>query len=195
MSRPRKHALPSIDDLTRRFNYDRKTGLFTHKARPGDDPLIANWNRRYADKLAGTVMNVGYWFLNVGGQSMLGHRVAWFMTYGEWPGELDHKDGNKLNNAISNLRLATRSQNSVNRRGRAESGFKGVRLSRSGKRWCAGVLNGRRFIYLGTFDTPELAHAAYSGAAKVLHGAFANLGMKAHGGIAAEIVIEGRAAA
>jgi hypothetical protein len=70
--------------------------------------------------------------------------------------EVDHKDGNKLNNRRSNLRLATRGQQNQNRVSWAASGYKGVH--RNGKRWKALVhINGERH-YLGTFDTPEEAN-------------------------------------
>jgi hypothetical protein len=93
--------------------------------------------------------------------------------------EVDHINGDGLDNRRSNLRPCTRSQNMANR-GRQRnntSGYKGV--SRSGRKWCARIYapnpnGGRsRALTLGRFDSPEEAHAAYCEAAKRLHGEFA----------------------
>jgi 23S rRNA G2069 N7-methylase RlmK/C1962 C5-methylase RlmI len=63
--------------------------------------------------------------------------VIWFKNYGVWPkGELDHKDGNHNNDAISNLREATRQQNNFNRIDyRNTSGERGVVIDKAGHHW------------------------------------------------------------
>lgn len=90
--------------------------------------------------------------------------------------EVDHRDCNPLNNRRSNLRLATKSQNMMNR-GRFSSntsGFKGVTKRATGK-WRARIqVNGLR-EHIGDFDTPEEAYAAYCEAAKEKHGKYARL--------------------
>jgi hypothetical protein len=87
---------------------------------------------------------------------------------------IDRRDGDGTNNRWSNLRRATQSQNTANsRRPRHNtSGYKGVSLRRSG-RWRAIICNKGRWIYLGTFATPEAAHAVYLAAARKLFGEFA----------------------
>ena len=85
----------------------------------------------------------------------------------------DHINGNTLDNRRQNLRVATPAQNSQNRRCRRDSitGLKGVYPHR--KRWQAAiVINGVK-RYLGTFDSPELASAAYRDAAFKNFGDFA----------------------
>jgi hypothetical protein len=93
--------------------------------------------------------------------------------------EVDHIDGNSLNNSRSNLRLATRMQNSVNRslQKNNTSGFKGVHWHGAGGGWASSIRigNGKR-KNLGIFATPQEAHAAYVDAAKIYHGEFANEG-------------------
>lgn len=87
--------------------------------------------------------------------------------------DVDHIDGNRLNNRRSNLRAATRSENARNSGARrnSKSGIKGVHL-RDG-RWIAQIgMSGRR-VYLGSFATIEAAAAAYAEAAKKYHGEFA----------------------
>jgi hypothetical protein len=78
---------------------------------------------------------------------------------------------------IENLRPATKSQNAANRGKTCNntSGFKGVWWRRRYRKWQATIgVNGKRF-YLGMFDTPEAAHAAYAAAAQRLHGEFARV--------------------
>jgi hypothetical protein len=87
--------------------------------------------------------------------------------------EVDHRDGDGLNNRRSNLRPATSAQNQHNRRKQCNntSGFKGV--DRRGDLWRARISAGNKRLELGLFATPELAHAAYADAAVKLHGEFA----------------------
>ncbi len=88
--------------------------------------------------------------------------------------EVDHIDGDGLNNRRENLRLATRAENMRNRKTPSNntSGFKGVIRVEWRKKWQARiVLNGKR-KQLGYFDTPQDAHKAYCDGAKAIHGEF-----------------------
>ena len=87
--------------------------------------------------------------------------------------QADHRDMNKLNCTRLNIRVATDAQNKQNigKRVTNTSGFKGVSKNRS--KWRATIRNGAAPIYLGTFETPELAHEVYCLAADMLHGEFA----------------------
>ena len=87
--------------------------------------------------------------------------------------EIDHKDGNGLNNQRTNLRAATRSQNNANQRlsRRNRSGHKGVYWSRAARKWAAQL--GRK--YLGLFESSVDAAIAYNRAARARFGDFAHL--------------------
>jgi hypothetical protein len=89
------------------------------------------------------------------------------------PGEqVDHRNGNGLDNRRRNLRFATHHSNAANRRRvLSASGFKGV--TRRGERWRASIMVGKRFISLGSFATPEEAARAYDAAAIEHFGEFA----------------------
>lgn len=120
----------------------------------------------------------GYRTVQFQGQRHLVHRVAWFLYYGEWPMlPIDHTNGNPSDNRITNLRLATASENSFNRSRPSHntSGFKGVSLQRS--RWQALIRANGQNRFLGSFDTPEEASAAYNRAALEHHGKFARVDM------------------
>lgn len=89
--------------------------------------------------------------------------------------EVDHINGDRLDNRRQNLRLCSRAENQRNKAKPKNntSGYKGVRQERSG-RWAARIYVGDRERYLGTYDSAQQAHAAYCQAAQELHGAFAH---------------------
>lgn len=88
---------------------------------------------------------------------------------------VDHRDGNGLNNRRSNLRAATRAQNSLNRPADAGRTWKGVHRYGGSKSWVARIGKAGVIYYLGSFDSPRKAAAAYNRVARRLHGEFARL--------------------
>lgn len=88
---------------------------------------------------------------------------------------VDHRDGNKLNNQRSNLRLATKAQNSMNRPAQSnnKSGFRGVCLASWGGKWKASIYHERRHLHIGYFYRIEEAAAAYDAKAIELFGEYA----------------------
>ena len=97
---------------------------------------------------------------------------------------VDHRDGNGLNNVLSNLRIATHTENMRNRR-KSRSGaadYKGVWVERDGRiRACIRMQN--RTIHLGAFGSQQAAAIAYDDAARKLFGEFARLNFPSHGEI------------
>ena len=91
--------------------------------------------------------------------------------------QVDHRNGNKLNNCRSNLRPATNQQNAFNQRlpKNNTSGFKGVSWSRQRKKWKAYIVKDRKQICLGFFKYKIQAARAYNKAAKKYYGKFAKL--------------------
>lgn len=157
---------PTAERVRELLHYDPLSGLFTR--------LVSRANAHVGD-VAGTDSGRGYLRIRVDGKKYVAHRLAWFYMTGEWPAEqIDHINGCPSDNRWSNLREATRHQNSINTRKRQDntSGFKGVHWHKSGKKWQAYIkLNGKKY-HLGYFDTPEAASAMYEGAAAILFGNF-----------------------
>lgn len=105
------------------------------------------------------------------GKTILMHRFI--MGFSPGDPDVDHRDGDGLNNRRSNLRKAHKAGNASNIAVRADSvsGIKGIR--RAGKKWSAQIKSCGKFRWLGTFDTKEDAAKAYDRAAIEHHGEFA----------------------
>lgn len=156
-----------IAELRKQVAYDPVTGALS-------------WITSKRGRPAGPITNMsasGYIELMFMGVRLRGHRVAWALHYGYWPEQmLDHIDGNRANNAISNLRLTDYTENAQNRRTshkRRASGNSGLPLGvtrEAGRRkFIAQICTRGKRQYLGSFDTPELAHMAYLEAKRQLH--------------------------
>lgn len=157
----------SHSELLRLLDYNPETGIFRWK--------VTASGRAKAGNVAGSIGGNGYRRIRIFGTEYLAHRLAWFYVKGDLPpSDLDHKDGSKINNRFSNLRVSTVSQNAANRRLPATNttGFKGIR-ARANDRWRAAIEHNGKHISLGTYGSKEEAHAAYCEAAQRLFGEFA----------------------
>ena len=147
--------------------YDNKTGEFTWRE---------NSSKSMSNKAAGFLNDQGYILIGIGNDKYRAHRLAWLYVYGEWPqNDLDHINGIKTDNFITNLREATDSQNLSNSKKPKtnKSGFKGVSWHSNAKKWQSHIRVNGKSIYLGLFQTPEKAHQAYRTAARKYKGDFA----------------------
>lgn len=91
--------------------------------------------------------------------------------------EVDHIDGDGLNNCRDNLRPATRSQNSWNRlyRPRGHSKYRGVYFKKREHKWVAQLTYNNRSIHIGYFKTEEEAALAWNKLAMEMYGEYARL--------------------
>lgn len=107
---------------------------------------------------------------------LLAHRVAWFIEHGELPEEaIDHIDMNPLNNDISNLRLASQSQNRANSNiALGSSLYKGVsENTNAGKPWKSSITKDGKVEFLGYFECKVEAAEAYHRRSVELYGQYA----------------------
>jgi hypothetical protein len=143
--------------------YDPKVGLFS---------WINAKSNVAAGSIAGSKRPDGRRRINIDGKFYYASRLAIFYMTGEWPaGDVDHIDLHKSNDAFDNLRACDHAHNAANCKARNVLGLKGV--SKKGSRYRAYSTAKGRIRYLGTFDTPEQAIAAYMQAAVESFGQFA----------------------
>lgn len=106
------------------------------------------------------------------------HRLAWLYVHGEWPAiNIDHINGDTLDNRIANLRPCNQQQNNGNQR-RAKnntSGFRGVSFKADKRKWKAYIVVANKQRHLGYFDNAEAASAAFKDEAIKVFGEFARL--------------------
>lgn len=152
----KKESDMTLEALGVLLEYDRASGRFFNKKRPcavAGDP-------------AGYVSESGYIIIAIGGRDFRAHRLVWFIEHGEFPAAgmvVDHINRNPSDNRIENLRVVTQKINANNiakPKRQNSSGYLGVRLYKG--RFTARINDHHGFgKQIGTFDTPEQAHAAY----------------------------------
>lgn len=149
--------------MLRRFvSYDPDTGAITR---------IASHFKSYIGKQTGTKDSQGYLATKVNGKFYRCHRLAWALFYGKWPdGEVDHFDGDKANNRITNLRDIEHKHNSHNQmRPQGNNPYIGAYWSERTQKWRAAIKKDGKINCLGSFLTAEEAHKAYLEAKKHMH--------------------------
>jgi len=175
--------LPPVEYLRACFSYNQKTGVLKWKNRPQEHFASYEgwvmWNSKNAGNRTGHVHNDGRHVprfarrVKINRIAYWEHRIIWKIMTGAEPGEnLDHADGNPLNNAWTNLRPANHFEQSWNRRLRYDNKFgcRGIFPRRN--KWQAKIFVHGKNKHIGMFDTPEEASAAYENEARKLHGEF-----------------------
>jgi hypothetical protein len=175
----------SVEVIRKLISYDPHTGKLWWLKRSADlfptQRAAHAWNMQHAGKEAFTAIdNFGYKRGRIFGKNYSAHRVVMALTTGEFPpAQVDHMNGVRTDNRRSNLRLATCSDNSMNRRihHRNKSGKSGVCWISEKKKWRAYICsNGKRSL-LGYFkDMAEAIKARTK--AEVLAGFHKNHGRK-----------------
>lgn len=152
------------EDVKALFDYDPPSGICTlkvdrHKAKAGE-PI----DERY-------VYKKGYALIGLKGKPYLLHRLIWLWMTGSFPdNEIDHINGDKMDNRWENLRDVTRAEQMHNRAvwGASKASI-GTRKVPSG-RWQAHITTDGQKHYLGTYDSEEAAMRAYLQAKILFHG-------------------------
>lgn len=125
--------------------------------------------KRLIGKQAGGInKSTGYHRTNIKSKYYATHRLIWLYHHGKWPCmDLDHKDLNKTNNKIENLRLTNDSLNAgnVRKQQNKSSIYKGVLWHKQHKKWYAYIRANGNAMFLGLFIDEVEAAKAYDKAA------------------------------
>lgn len=143
------------EHLRQLIRYDADTGKMFWRWRNGDNRQTLSWNNRFAGKEAITAnQGNGYLSGNVNNKTYLAHRLAFCIHHGYWPkGHIDHINGQRTDNRISNLRDVSPSQNQKNRKLSCnnKSGVTGVHYDKPSGNWVASINTPNGRSKLGTF--------------------------------------------
>lgn len=159
--------------------HERVRDLFAYDA--ADGRLV--WRKKISPfssvpvgAVAGTLMtDSGYRCVRIDRTGFYEHRLIWFWHYGAWPTpEIDHINGQRSDNRIENLRVATRYQNARNTKHHRsnKTGARGVIFIRATGLYRASIGVDGRVIQIGHFKTLDAASSAYREAQALHHGEF-----------------------
>jgi len=147
-------------EVRRLFIYNPETGIIKWKTSGrGRKIKPENISDGVIDK------KEGYIYLQPGGKKYLAHRLIWLYEKGVMPKlQIDHIDGDRTNNRITNLREVTPSENQFNTKA------KGYFFSKERNKYRALITAYGKTTYLGDFDTELEANNAYLKGKIRIHG-------------------------
>lgn len=148
------------------LSYDPATGVLRWKKRTVDmfrdgkhtaEHICAAWNSRFSGEEAlSTDTGDGYLRGPIFKRNYLSHRVAWAVFYGYWPhDQIDHINGDRSDNRIKNLRVASNMENGKNAKLRDDnsSGSVGVSWSKRAEKWRSYITVDKKQKHLGYFHS------------------------------------------
>ena len=159
--------------------YDFSSGEFRWIVRPENHFKSSRSHKIWNTKNSGNVIrnpdSAGYLYLNLAGKRYPLHRLAWLYHYGLDASIIDHINGVKCDNKISNLRVANSTENNRNKsiNKKSKSGFKGVWFCNTRGKWVSSIRTGHSRIHIGSFYCKIEAAKAYDIEAIKYHGEFA----------------------
>lgn len=144
-----KESALELEKLQALMYWDDLRGSFINKVNRSSNSL--------AGEPSGSLRKDGYRAVVIGRYVYLEHRLVWFYFHGVWPEfELDHKDFNKSNNRLNNLRPATRAQQLQHTHGRGgTSKYAGVGRHKASGKWYATININKKRAHLGLFCSEQ----------------------------------------
>lgn len=159
-----------FDLINDNFYYDDEIGRLRYKN---------TYNNIKEGDIAGTERRTGYREIKVKGSLIREHRAIYKLFNQDWDckSEVDHKNNIRNDNRISNLQLATSSENNSKKTKQKnnKSGYYGVSYNNEKSRWVSMIYKNKKKIFLGYFDCPIEAAKIYDDAARLYHGNFAKI--------------------
>ena len=160
-----RKPLPDISTLREALTYDCETGRFVWLRRPrahfASDIAWKRWNTRFAGHEAFRTENGhGYFVGVINGKTYMAHRIAYAMSIGDpMDLEIDHINGDRMDNRLENLRPVTSGINKRNSQipSHNTSGRVGVAFRASKRKWRASITIDNRHRHIGYYDTFEQA--------------------------------------
>lgn len=160
-------------------SFEYRDGELFWKERPIEECVsyraYITFKNKYVGKKAGSIMVRGYESVAIKQKRFYAHRIIFLMHHGYLPEQIDHIDGNPINNKIENLRAATGTDNNYNKRlsSKNTSGYKNICWSKDKNKWQVSLGYKHKNIFIGYFSNIEEAAQAARQAREVLHGEFA----------------------
>lgn len=162
--------MPELQTLKEYLRYEPEEGAFywlkrsSYKSKPGQ-------------RAGRPRSKVGYWQVTVLGKTYYAHRLAWAFSYGAWPElQIDHRNGIKGDNRISNLRQASGTMNAANVGAKRDntSGCKNVHWCNTKQRWVAKIKKSGKTHHVGYYTNFDAAVEAVAAARVKVFGEFAS---------------------
>jgi hypothetical protein len=165
------------------YRYDPATGTIRWREDRPEDHFATTvgyrvWRSQCAGEVATSVNGNGYLLAALryqGGKriTVKAHRLAWLLHHGQAPADalhIDHVNGDKQDNHISNLRLTSHAENmrGFQRRLDGSSSYRGVTWNKEKGRWTAQIRHNGKALNLGRFDNEHTAALAFNIAAEAL---------------------------
>lgn len=155
--------------------FSERDGKLFWKALPGNDKYERRHNTERAGREAGSkALWSGYVYVTYRRKQYPAHRIVYLLKKGIWVEKLDHEDGNRANNRVTNLRPCSTSQNAQNEKlsVRNSSGVKGVSFDRKTGKYRVKVTKDRKEHHGGWFDDLNTAENAANTLRLNLHNEF-----------------------
>lgn len=150
----RTKPLLTREEILSFFDYDKINGMLIWKR---------HWyhNKQYLiGRVAGTLDGDGYRIVRLHEVGYRIHRLIWFIENGNWPIQIDHKNGIRTDNKIDNLKSSTARLNCQNKFHHRSGRLMGATQVKNG-RWHSQIQIKNKRVHLGTYDTEFEAHWKY----------------------------------
>ena len=149
-----------LNEVKDRYIYDAKSGMLNWKSKRKGINI---------NSPVGGLNNTGYLFVKINYKQYLIHRIIWLLEKGSMPeNNIDHINGNRLDNRISNLREADHRKNNGNQDIHRKGALVGAHFNKAVGRWYAVISIKKRKVSLGRCETSQQAHQRYMACANAL---------------------------